>query len=933
MIKHKTHELVKQLDDAQTLTSKEVSESLSVDQVKGLTNDQAEANQKRYGENKILERKKRNVFVKFLFQFKDPLILILLVAAIISFIFLAFTTNITVADIAEPCIILLIVIVNAFIGVIQEQKADKAVEALKKLTTSKARVIRNGEIVTIPTDEITIGDILYFEAGDNIYADARIITCNNIKCVESSLTGESLPVEKFVDPIWTKKTPLGDRNNMLFSGCSIVAGSGTAIVVNIGMQTQLGKIATMLKEVKPERTPLQKQIARFSKWISVICICICVIALGLEVGGVFIQQLNTKDAHTWLNAVMVAVSLAVAAVPEGLPIVITVTMSIGVTRMAKQQAIVKDLLSVEVLGSASVICSDKTGTLTQNKMTLTDVYDFKTKQIFDLKKKINENVKQIIEYATLCTNASFASNSKQGDPTELCIVHAYNNVVKGNDKLLDKKCPRARELPFDSNRKLMSTINKINGKYYVITKGAVDQLIKVCSLSVKDKALIEKTNNELATLGKRTLAVAIKEISSKQFKAKQKDIESKLNFIGLLTMIDPPRKEVKKSIEECHAAGIKVVMITGDHILTAKSIAEELEIWQEGDKAITGAELDKMSDRQFLKEIKHISVYARVSPENKVRIARMWKRAKAVIAMIGDGVNDAPALQEANIGCAMGTSTDVSKDASDMILQDDNFKTVVNAVSQGRSIFANIIKVINFLIATNLAEIICFTGLIVAGLCFTDWHQLQVVTLSSLQILWINLIGDSLPAIALAMEPGSKSVMLDKPRDTLKSVFADGIWFKIIYESIFMGLASLGSFFLCYFVTKNTGEGDASFWVRAGSTGAFLTLSLMQMVQIFHLKTNNSIFKTKLFNNWFLLLSVAISLLLILTVALIPPVAKVFNMTTFYEGGNISLQYLWLAIIILGCPLLFMEIEKPIYHNVFHSKMLVKNQKLQVKVK
>lgn len=893
--------------DPQTKSYDEIASFFNTNKTNGLTDEQVKSNQLKYGKNILMGKEKTSIIKRFFNQFKDLMIIILLIAAIVSFIALFFDSNKEIADWVQPFIILAIVIVNAIIGAIQEVKADNAIEALKKLTTDKTRVIRNNKTILIPTDQIVIGDLIYFESGDKIYADARIVDCNSLKVVESSLTGESTPVEKSAATIWKNNTPLGDRNNMLYSSSLVVNGSGTAIVTNIGMKTEIGKIAGMIQSVQPESTPLQKQLSKFSKWIAIVCVIIAIIVLGIEFAQLAIE--NSWEVKRIIDSIMVAISLAVAAIPEGLPLVITICMSLGATKMAKNQAIIKNLPCVEVLGSTSVICTDKTGTLTQNKMTLTNFYDLNTHKNINLDDKQNEDIMKKIGFACLCCNASIEKSNMQGDPTELAIIKYFNDHSNKSLLSLKKQYIEVEELPFDSYRKLMSVIVKFNNKYLVITKGAYDELLKCCNkLDKKSINELNEINEFYSSQGKRIIGLAIKELNKCPNNFKPKNIEYDLNFIGLITMIDPPREEVKQSIEDCYQAGINIVMITGDHVLTATAIAKDLNIYKEGDLAITGQQLDKMSDNEFIKKIQNIKVYARVSPENKLRITTTWKKINKVVAMIGDGVNDAPALKKADIGCAMGDSSDVSKDAADVILQNNSFTTITKAVFLGRAIYRNILKVIEFLLSTNLAEVITILTLIFVGL----EYKFDALTFSSLQILWINLLTDTFPALALGSNAGDKSLMFDSPRPLYEKILANKLWLKIILEAIMIGLGSISGFIIGYFIVKP--NYDSKFAIQVGSTGAFIALALMQIMQIFNVKSRNTVFNKSTFDNKWLNLSALFALAMVLIVVLIPGVCQTFNMQLLYNYGKLALVYLYVALIGVFLPLVWMEITKIIFN-------------------
>ncbi len=903
------------LDNSQIYSADQIIKYFAVDPKIGLTSEQIAQSQALYGKNEIEQKKKNTILTIFLRQFKNLMIIILLIAAIVALVPL-FIPSIKkeAADWAEPFVILLVSISNAIIGTIQEYKADQAVESLKQMTTNSTRVIRNHEIVSIPTSELCVGDIIFIESGDNVYADARILRCNNLHVVEAVLTGESVPSEKNHHKIWNINTPIGDRCNMLFSGTSVVSGTATAIVTSIGMQTQLGKIAKMIQDVEPSATPLQKQLTKFTKLVSFICLAICFVTLGVELLQIGITK-SWSDTEGVINAIMIAVSLAVAAIPESLPLVITINMSLGMIKMAKENALVKNLASVEVLGSSSVICTDKTGTLTQNQMTINKIFDLQTNSLVDINNELTSHQKLMLTYGEMCCNASITydkhkNKQVQGDPTELAIVQAYQSYCNDIQSIKRRKDIKVGEISFDSTRKLMSAIYKVDDKYLVITKGANESLIKCCRLTTSQLTIVAKTNLSLAADGNRTLAIGYKFIDSLPEKVNADSIENNLTYMGLFSMIDPPREAVKSSIVECKKAGIKIVMITGDHILTAKSIAENLGIYSKGDIAITGEELEKMDEKTFLKNIKNITVYARVSPKDKLRITDGWKKLGQVVAMIGDGVNDAPALKNANIGCAMGNSSDVSKDASDVILQDNDFQSIVQAIHQGRSIFANILKVINYLIATNFAEIIVILCLIFVGISLKWTND---VAFSSIQILWINLLGDSLPAISLGLEPPDENIMTLKPRNVKDSIFAHGMWIRIFGQSTMLALISLSSFFLCYFVAKNTSLDT----IKAGSTGAFLTLGLGQMVQILNLKSDQSIFKTNFLDNKKLLYNALISTILILLVVFIPKVVDVFNMVLFFTSDGsqtLSLTYIYLFLIPIIVPIAYMEVQKILFN-------------------
>ena len=830
-----------------TQTMSEVLHSLSSDQSNGLNSDTVSKLQAQYGPNKLKEKKKKSNLKRFGEQFKDVMILILIAAAIVSFIIACIEKN--PQEFFEPLLILLIVILNAIMGVMQESKAEKALDALKNMSAPHARVIRNGKEEIIDATELVPGDIIKLEAGDFIPADARLLYSTSLKCEESALTGESVPSEKDYSADVAENAPLGDRANMVFSGCSVTYGTATAVVTATGMDTQMGKIANLLDTDNNSQTPLQQKLAQLGKYLGLLALAACAVIFAVGV-------LNNIPP---IDIFMIAVSLAVSAIPEGLPAIVTIVLSIGVQRMVKRNALIRRLPAVETLGSASVICSDKTGTLTQNRMTLVKTYydgDAKENNISDA----NDNVRRLLTYATLCCDGSVViedNNVKHiGDPTETAIVYTTHKMGYTKDDL-SSLYPRLAEIPFDSDRKLMTTVNKISGKNIVIVKGAFDVMSSRCISGdlIKAKQITENMSKDAL----RVLAVGYKEIDTLPITPTSDELENGLTFMGLVGMIDPPRPEAKTAVEICKKAGIKPVMITGDHVVTSSAIARELGILSGDDIAITGTELDAMTDDEFDKVIAKISVYARVSPENKIRIVKAWQRQNQVVAMTGDGVNDAPALKAADIGCAMGiTGTDVAKGASDMTLTDDNFATIVEAVREGRGIYANIRKVIEFLLGTNIGEVVAvFAAMLL-------WHKSPFL---SMQLLWINLVTDSLPAIALGMEKVEDDVMDKKPKPKNEGIFAHGLGVRVVLQGIMFAVLSLIAFVI----------GENAMGEQGGQTMAFMVLALSQIIQSFNVRSEHSLFRIGFFTNKTLNGAAAISLVVMLLV-LFTPIGVAFGL-------------------------------------------------------
>lgn len=855
-------------------TGENVLKELGSDASYGLTDEQVLQRKQQYGENRLREKKKKTNLQRFLDQFKDVMILILVGAALISFVVACVEGN--PKEFFEPALILLIVVVNAIMGVMQESKAEKALDALKGLSAPHARAIRNGVETILNASELVPGDIIRLEAGDFIPADARLLHSVSLKSEESALTGESVPSEKDARSIVDQNAPLGDRNNMIFSGCSITYGTATAVVTATGMDTEMGKIANLLENEEEGQTPLQKKLAQLGKYLGILAIVACAIIfiVGI-VNGIPVMEIF-----------MTAVSLAVSAIPEGLPAIVTIVLSIGVQRMVKKNAIIRRLPAVETLGSASIICSDKTGTLTQNRMTLVEVYwdGGKTEKVST---QNSAEIRRLLQYATLCCDGSIVFHGSEqqhiGDPTETAIIlAAHQNGI--TQESLSREYPRLAEIPFDSDRKLMSTVNRIDGQNIVIVKGAFDMMAQRCIQGDLDTA--KRITEEMSSSALRVLAVAYKKIDEVPDSPTSDELENGLTFLGLVGMIDPPRPEAKEAVATCRKAGIKPVMITGDHVVTASAIAKELGILQPSDRAITGSELDAMTDSQLDEQVENIAVYARVSPENKIRIVKAWQRKGQVVSMTGDGVNDAPALKAADIGCAMGiTGTDVAKGAADMTLTDDNFATIVDAVREGRGIYANIKKVVGFLLGTNIGEIITvFAAMLL-------WHKTPLL---SMQLLWINLVTDSMPAIALGMEAVEPDIMEQKPKPKNEGIFAHGLGVRVVLQGFMFGILTLIGFQVGEQVTGT---------LAGGQTMAFMVLALSQVVQAFNMRSVHSLFQIGFFGNHKLNWAALLSIVLV-AIVLFTPVRVAFGLVI------LPWKLYLLALGLILTPLVVMEISK-----------------------
>lgn len=874
----------------------------------GLTENDVKTKREKYGLNMLKAKKKASLLQRFIEQFKDFSIIVLIIAAIVSgFVGISQGEGMT-----DTIIILIVVLANAIIGIAQESKAEKSLEALQKLTDHASKVIRDGKIKVIPAKELVPGDIVVLDTGDYIPADLRVIEAVNLKAQESSLTGESVPVEKTTKTIEKTDVGIGDRTNMLFSSSLVTYGRGKGIVVQTGMNTEVGKIAGMLDNTEKQITPLQEKLNKLGKTLGIAALAICA----------FIFIIGLIQGKEPINMFMTAVSLAVAAIPEGLVAVSTIVLAIGVQKMVKKNAIVKKLPAVETLGSATVICSDKTGTLTQNKMTVEKIFiNGETKELAEYKENINEDLKKLIFANMLCNDTKISTDGKlTGDPTETALVDMAFKL--DFDPSVYDRMPRIQEIPFDSDRKLMTTVNEVNGKYIVYTKGGMDELIGICNSYILNgeiknnieeyKNMITKNNEQMAKEALRVLACAYKEIDHKPTKEDMENIEKDLIFVGMVGMIDPPREEAKIAVEKCKTAGIKTVMITGDHKITATAIAKKLGILENEDEAITGADLEKMTDEELEKNVRKYSVYARVSPEHKVRIVKAWQKNGEIVAMTGDGVNDSPALKTANIGCAMGVvGTDVAKEAADVILTDDNFATIVSAVEEGRRIYDNILKVIQFLLSSNVGEVIVLFLATLLTPFFAKWFGITDVAhleiLLPIHILWINLVTDSLPALALAFDPANEGIMKRKPAKPGKGVFTKGMTWRVIYQGVMIGLLTLVAFMIGLATTKETINGlslDES-KIEVGQTMAFITLAMSELVHVFNIRDNKkSIFKAKIFNNSKLIWAILASAALMFVILVIPALRHIFSIPILPTGNILEL------VLLVFAPIVIVEIFK-----------------------
>ncbi|WP_195573194.1 cation-translocating P-type ATPase [Clostridium paraputrificum] len=841
----------------------------------GLSTEQVNKSREENGFNELTEKKKKSVLVVFLEQFKDLLVGILIVAALISM---------ATGDAESTLVIFAVIIMNAILGTVQNVKAEQSLNSLKALSSPNAKVIRNGVKIEIPSREVVPGDIVVLEAGDLVVADGRIIESFSLQVNESALTGESESVNKFEDVIDSEEVALGDQKNMVFSSSLVTYGRALIVVTSTGMTTELGKIATLMDQTKEKKTPLQITLDDFSKKLATIILIICIIVFGLSV----YRQTPV------LESLMFAVALAVAAIPEALSSIVTIVLALGTQKMAKENAIIKNIKSVEGLGCVSIICSDKTGTLTQNKMT--------TKQIFvdnslieseDIKFNDNLVQKDLMRAAILCNDSTSVDGKEIGDPTEVALVN-LGHVHSLKEQDVRDEFKRLKEIPFDSDRKLMSTLHYIDNKYVMYTKGALDVLLDrtthirtsegVKEITQSDKDRILNTNQYLSENGLRVLSFAYKELDSE--KELSLDDENNYTFLGLISMIDPPRVESAEAVKDCIMAGIKPIMITGDHKITASAIAKQIGILQEGDMAVTGLELDKMSDEELNEKLSHISVYARVSPENKIRIVDAWQNKGKIVAMTGDGVNDAPALKQADIGIAMGiTGTEVSKDAASMILTDDNFATIVKSITNGRNVYRNIKNSIKFLLSGNMSGIIAVLYASIMAL---------PVPFKAVHLLFINLLTDSLPAIAIGMEKSNKDLLKDKPRDSKESILTKDFMIEIALEGLLIALFTI----IAFHIGLSTGNDEVA------STMAFSTLCLARLFHGFNCRGKKSVFGLGVFSNKFSWYAFGAGLVFLNAVLFIPPLQNLFQVASL--SGSLVLAIYLLAFF----PTLIIQVYK-----------------------
>ena len=810
----------------------------------GLSSQEAAARLEKNGPNELQGGKRKSVLRIFLEQFADFLVIILILAAIVSA---------ALGDVESTVVILAVITMNAILGTVQTVKAAASLDSLKQMSAPTAKVVRDGRVIQIPGREVTVGDVVVLEAGDSVCADGRLLECASLKCAESALTGESLPVEKDVEVI-AGDVPLGDRKNMVFSGSFVTYGRAKFLVTDIGMGTEMGKIATLLKSTEEKKTPLQVSLDQFGKKLSIGILVICALLFAVSV---------LWRGENVMNAFLFAVALAVAAIPEALSSIVTIVLSFGTQKMAREHAIIRKLQAVEGLGSVSVICSDKTGTLTQNKMTVKKLY-VAGRVIPVAEADFNDPVQEpLLRTALLCSDATVNEDGEVGDPTETALVHLGED--HGFDEEVTRnKYPRLTEIPFDSDRKLMSTVHRLSGGLVMVTKGAVDVMLDRCVISPQERAEVERVNEEFSSQGLRVLAFACRTVEST---AVSLEDENGLDFLGLIAMMDPPREESKAAVAECIAAGIRPIMITGDHKVTASAIAKEIGIMTEGTEAVEGAVIESISDQELQDFVPRVSVYARVSPEHKIRIVRAWQERGCLVAMTGDGVNDAPALKQADIGVAMGiTGTEVAKDAAGMVLTDDNFATIVQAVKNGRNVYANIKKAIQFLLSGNTAGILAVLYASLMGL---------PVPFAAVHLLFINLLTDSLPAIALGLEPHSDAVMQEKPRPRSEGIMTKSFLTSVATEGLVIALAVIAAFYI----------GLANGGAAVGSTMAFATLCLSRLFHGFNCKDARPVIFTRTFwNNKYLLGAFAVGAALLAAVLLVPFLKPLFQVAQLSLG-------------------------------------------------